>query len=140
MLATTTIRPPTSAAPPLGASTPRRSATPATPMPTPARLRRPARSSPESANASRKVKIGAVATRMPVSDEGRCRSPTLISVNGATICTSASRTIGPAWARIPRRWPPESASGNSTSAARPVRTKTIGRGPMPSSRATLMNR
>ena len=45
--------------------------------------------------ASRKVKIGAVATRIPVSDDEMCCSPKEMSMNGAATCTRASTAIAP---------------------------------------------
>ena len=97
-----TIRPPTSASEPPPASTPSSSATPTMPIATPARLLRLARSAPVSANASRNVKIGAVETRMPVSDDEIRSSPSAISVSGAAAWTMPSTATGPS---RPRRVP-----------------------------------
>ena len=64
-----------------------------------------ARCSPLSAKASRKVKIGAVATRIPVSDDEMRSSPSPISVSGTATWTNASTTIGPKRSRTLPRTP-----------------------------------
>ena len=87
--------PPTSASAPPPASTPSSMPTPTIPIATPTRLAVLARCSPVSAKASRKVKIGAVATRIPVSEDEIRSSPSPISVSGTATWTSASTTIGP---------------------------------------------
>ena len=99
-----------------------------------------ARCSPVSAKASRKVKIGALATRIPVSEDEIRSSPSAIRVSGPATWTSESTTIGPS---RPRRLPSTPrciASGTSTSAASAVRMETTAHGATPSSSATLMNR
>jgi hypothetical protein len=138
--APTTISPPISASVPPPASTPSSIPTPTIPIATPARLRPPARCSPLRANASRKVKIGAVATRMPVSDEEIRSSPSAIRLSGTITWTNESTTTGPGRSKAPRSTSRCSASGTSTSAASTVRTDTIAHGDMPSSRPTLMKR
>ena len=82
--------PPTSASAPPPASTPSSMPTPTMPIATPTRLAVLARCSPLSAKASRNVKIGAVATRIPVSDDEMRSSPSPISVSGTATCTNAS--------------------------------------------------
>jgi hypothetical protein len=72
------------------------------PVPTPASFAPFARSAPFSAKASRKVKIGAVETRMPVSDEAIRSSPRAISESGPAACTKPRTTIGPS---LPRNEP-----------------------------------
>ena len=132
--------PPTSASAPPPASTPSSIPTPTIPIATPVRLAALARCSPVSAKASRKVKIGALATRMPVSDDEIRSSPSAISVSGTATWTNASTTTGP---KRPRRLPSTprcAASGTSTSAASAVRIETIAQGATPSSSATLMKR
>ena len=109
-------------------------------MPTPARLRRDARSSPSSVKASRKVKIGAVATRIPVSEEESSCSPTVISMSGACHLQYRQHENRGGVPRTPDNQPMRAASGNSTSAARAVRPNTITTGGTSSSSATLMNR
>ena len=125
---------------PPSTSTPSSIATPAMPIATPARLALEARSSPSSANASRNVKIGAAATRMPVSDDAMWRSPAAISSSGPPIWTTASTRIALRLTRRPPSAPARAATGSSTSAASAVRTQTISVGDMSSSSATLMNR
>ena len=110
------------------------------PIATPTRLAVLARCSPLSAKASRNVKIGAVATRIPVSDDEMRSSPSPISVSGTATWTNASTTIGPKRPRRLPRTPRCAASGTSTSAASAVRMETIAQGDTPSSSATLMNR
>ena len=135
-----TNRPPTSASAPPPASTPSSSATPTMPIATPARRVRLARSAPLSANASRNVKIGAVDTRMPVSDEEMRSSPSAIRLSGTAAWTKPSTTIAPILPRSELSTPVQAASGSSTSAASAVRAETIAHGATPSSSATLMNR
>ena len=132
--------PPTSASAPPPASTPSSIPTPTIPIATPTRLAVLARCSPLSAKASRKVKIGAVATRIPVSDDEMRSSPSPISVSGTATWTNASTTIGPKRSRRLPSTPRCTASGTSTSAASAVRMETIAQGDTPSSSATLMNR
>jgi hypothetical protein len=95
------------------------------PIATPTSALALSRCSPLSANASRKVKMGAVATRIPVSDDAMCSSPSPISVSGPATCTSDSTTIGPSRPRRLVRTPSFAASGTSTSAASAVRIETI---------------
>ena len=132
--------PPTSASEPPPASTPSSIPTPTIPIATPTRLAVLARCSPLSAKASRKVKIGAVATRIPVSDDAMRSSPSPISVSGTATWTNDRTTIGPKRSRTLPRTPRCAASGTSTSAARAVRMETIAQGDTPSSSATLMKR
>jgi hypothetical protein len=108
-------------------------------MPTPMSLDRPARSAPARAKASRKVKIGAVETRIPVSDEAMCSWPNEISVSGAAAWTSPSTTTGPSRPRSSPSTPMCRAIGTSTSVASTVRIETTAQGASPSSSATSMN-
>ena len=86
------------------------------------------------------MKIGAVATRMPVSDEAISRSPAAISSSGPPIWMTASTSIGPTFRRRPPSASLRAATGSSTSAASAVRMHTIAVGDTSSSSATLMNR
>jgi hypothetical protein len=85
------------------------------------------------------VKIGAVATRMPVSEEDTSRSPAAIRSSGPPTWTTASTPMATTLSRSPASRPARAAIGSSTSAASRVRAKTMTVGDMPSSRATLMN-
>ena len=122
------------------ASTPSSIPTPTMPIATPTSALALSRCSPLSTNASRKVKMGAVATRIPVSDEAMCSSPSPISVSGPATCTSASTTIGPTRPRRLPSTPSLTASGTSTTAASAVRIETIDHAENTSSSATLMKR
>ncbi len=86
------------------------------------------------------MKIGAVATRIPVSEEETCCSPAAISNSGPAIWTTASSRIGATFERSPPSAPRCAASGSSTSAASAVRTLTITAGLTSSSSASLMKR
>ena len=90
--------------------------------------------------ASRKVKIGAVATRIPASDDEMCSWPKEISMNGAATWSSARNATTPTLPRSAPSAPLFSANGTSTSAASAVRRNTIIGGSKTSSSATLMNR
>jgi hypothetical protein len=135
-----TISPPAIASAPPPASTPSSIATPKIPIPTPNSAPALSLCSPLSTNASRKVKIGAVATRIPVSEDEMCSSPRPISVSGPATCTRASTTIGPKRPRRLRSTPRCIASGTRTSAASAVRIETIDQAENTSSSATLMKR
>jgi hypothetical protein len=134
------MSPPAMASEPPPASTPSSIPTPTIPIATPARAAGLSRCSPLRAKASRKVKIGALATRIPVSDDAMCSSPRPISVSGPATWTSESTTIGPRRPRRLRNTPSFAASGTSTSAASMVRIETIDHAENTSSRATLMKR
>src|SRR5215212_2914402 len=134
------MRPPTTAPPLPPASTPRSIATPTIPIATPTRADALSRCSPLSANASRKVKIGALATRIPVSDDAMCSSPSPINVSGPATWTSERTTIGPSRPRRLPSTPSLSASGTRTAVASAVRMETIAQAEKTSSSATLMNR
>jgi len=94
------MSPPSRASEPPSASTPSSIATPTIPIATPTRPDVFARCSPVSAKASRYVKIGALATRIPASDEEMCSSPRAIRLSGPATWTNESTTTGP---KRPRR-------------------------------------